>query len=57
MKLIKVSNGSNPVYIKSIKEIPEIITDEDFDGLTEITLTSTEMTQEEFDKLPEWDGF
>lgn len=52
--------GANPLYVKSLKEAVEILgieeASDNYEVDEEIRITVREMTQEEYDSLPEWDG-
>lgn len=65
VKLVKVwaielFPGASLLYVKSLKEAAEMLVEEasdmDYEVGVEITITVREMSQEEFDSLPEWDG-
>jgi hypothetical protein len=67
VKLVKVwaielFPGASLLYVKSLKEAAEMLVEEASDmdyevgDEIEIKITVREMTQEEYDSLPEWDG-
>ena len=61
---IELFPGASRLYVKSLKEAAEMLVEEasDMDYEVgdeieiEIKITVREMTQEEYDSLPEWDG-
>ncbi len=59
---IELFPGASLLYVKSLQEAAEMLVEEasamDYeDGdETEIKITVREMSQEEYDSLPEWDG-
>lgn len=57
---IELFPGASLLYVKSLKEAAEMLVEEasdmDYEVGVEITITVREMSQEEFDNLPEWDG-
>jgi len=65
VKLVKVwaielFPGASLLYVKSLKEAAEMLVEEasdmDYEVGDEIEITVREMSQEEYDSLPEWDG-
>ncbi len=67
MELVKVwaiesFPGASLLYVKSLQEAAEMLVDETLGDCyevgdeIEIKITVREMSQEEFDSLPEWDG-
>jgi hypothetical protein len=67
VKLVKVwaielFPGASLLYVKSLKEAAEMLVEEASDmdyevgDEIEIKITVREMSQEEYDSLPEWDG-
>ena len=59
---IELSPGASLLYVKSLKEAAEMLVEEASDmdyevgDEIEIKITVREMSQEEYDSLPEWDG-
>ena len=57
---IELFPGASLLYVKSLKEAAEMLVEEasdmDYEVGDEIRITVREMTQEEYDSLPEWDG-
>lgn len=57
---IELFPGANPLYVKSLKEAAEILgieeASDNHEVGEEIRITIREMSQEEYDSLPEWDG-
>ncbi len=57
---IELFPGASPLYVKSIKNVAEMLVEETSDDCyevgEEIRITVREMSQEEYDNLPEWDG-
>jgi len=59
---IELFPDANVLYVKSLKEAAEILGIEEASDNhevgeeIEIKITVREMTQEEYDSLPEWDG-
>jgi len=59
---IELFPGASRLYVKSLKEAAEMLVEEASDmdyevgDEIEIKITVREMTQEEYDSLPEWDG-
>ena len=57
---IELFPGASLLYVKSLQEAAEMLVEEasdmDYEDGIEITITVREMTQAEFDNLPEWDG-
>ena len=65
MELVKVwaielFPGASLLYVKSLKEATEMLlditSDDDYEISDKIKFTVREMSQEEYDSLPEWDG-
>lgn len=59
---IELFPGASLLYVKSLKEAAEMLVEEASDmdyevgDEIEIKITVREMSQEEYDSLPEWDG-
>ena len=59
---IELFPGASRLYVKSLKEAAEMLVDETLGDCYEvgdeikIKITVREMSQEEYDSLPEWDG-
>lgn len=57
---IELFPGANPLYVKSLKEAAEILgieeASDNHEVGEEIRITIREMSREEYDSLPEWDG-
>ena len=59
---IELFLDANPLHVKSLKEAAEMLVDQTLGDCyevgdeIEIKITVREMTQEEYDSLPEWDG-
>ena len=59
---IELSPGASLLYVKSLQEAAEMLVDETLGDCyevgdeIEIKITVREMSQEEYDSLPEWDG-
>ena len=59
---IELFPGASTLCVKSLKEAAEMLVDETLGDCYEvgdeikIKITVREMSQEEFDSLPEWDG-
>ena len=59
---IELFPGASLLYVKSLKEAAEMLVEEASDmdyevgDEIEIKITVREMSQAEFDSLPEWDG-
>jgi len=59
---IELFPDANVLYVKSLKEAAEMLVEEASDmdyevgDEIEIKITVREMSQEEYDSLPEWDG-
>ena len=65
VKLVKVwaielFPGASLLYVESLREATEMLlditSDDDYEISDKIKFTVREMSQEEFDSLPEWDG-
>lgn len=57
---IELFPGASVLYVKNLKYAAEALVEETEDDCheigDEIKITACEMTQAEFDNLPEWDG-
>lgn len=57
---IELFPDANVLYVKSLQEAAEMLVEEasdmDYEDGIEITITVREMSQGEYDSLPEWDG-
>lgn len=57
---IELFRGANPLCVESLKEAAEILgieeASDNHEVGEEIRITIREMSQEEYDSLPEWDG-
>ena len=57
---IELFPGASLLYVKSLKEAAEMLVEEasdmDYEDEIEIKITVREMSQGEYDSLPEWDG-
>lgn len=57
---IELFRGANPLCVESLKEAAEILgieeASDNYEVGEEIRITIREMSQEEYDSLPEWDG-
>lgn len=59
---IELFPGASRLYVKSLKEAAEMLVEQtlgdccEIGDEIEIKITVREMSQEEYDSLPEWDG-
>lgn len=57
---IELFPGANPLYVKSLKDVAEMLVEEapdvDYEVGDKITIEFRAMSRREFDDLPEWDG-
>jgi len=57
---IELFPGASLLYVKTLHEVTEMMlnetSDDDYEVGDEIKVTVCEMSQAEFDSLPEWDG-
>jgi hypothetical protein len=57
---IELFSGASLLYVRTLHEATEMMlnetSDDDYEVGDEIKITVCEMSQEEFDSLPEWDG-
>lgn len=59
---IELFPGANPLYVKSLQEAAEMLVEQTLGDCyevgdeIEIKITVREMSEEEYDNLPEWDG-
>ena len=57
---IELFPGASVLYVESLREATEMLlditSDDDYEISDKIKFTVREMSQEEYDSLPEWDG-